>query len=187
MLRSFFIYLSKSKWARRIVTSWTIGWRMASRFVSGETLEDAVKVIQELNAKGINATLDHLGEHTETLEGAQKATTDILEALDAICDSGVNANVSIKLTQIGLNIDRSVCEVNLKRILTYAAQCENFIRVDMEDSSATQITLDLVTKLKREGWDNIGVVIQVVLEQVHDPAHDGHVGHRNHGFGKITG
>jgi proline dehydrogenase len=78
MLRSFLIYLSKAAWAQKLVTSWGFAWRAASRFVAGETPEDAIRAIRELNAKGINATLDHLGEHTSTAEEANKAADDIL-------------------------------------------------------------------------------------------------------------
>ena len=113
MLRSFFIYLSKATWARKIVTGWSVAWKMASRFVAGEKLEDAIRVIQALNSKGINATLDHLGEHTTTAEEARRATKDICDALEAIQSSGVKANVSIKLTQIGLGLGPEICKENL--------------------------------------------------------------------------
>lgn len=163
MLRSFFIYLSKANWARQVVTRWSVGWRMASRFISGETLQDAIKVIRTLNAKNIRATLDHLGEHTLSEAASRNATQEILRALDAICAEDVRANVSIKLTQIGLNIDKELCAENLRTIVRHAKQCENFVRVDMEDSSATQSTLDLVVRMHEEGFANLGVVIQSYL------------------------
>ncbi len=144
MFRSLFIYLSKAEWARRIVTKWSFAWRAASRFIAGEKLEDAIRVIKTLNAKGINATLDHLGEHTSNPEESRQATRDILKAIDAIEESGVRANVSIKLTQIGLQLDEKLCEENLREILTHAKQRGNFVRVDMEDSPWTEKTLDYV-------------------------------------------
>ena len=116
MLRSFFIYLSKAGWARKIVTGWSVAWRMASRFIAGETLDEAINVIKALNAKGINATLDHLGEHTTNPQEAEKATNDIIQALDAIQASGVRANVSIKLTQIGLDLS----DENWRRVFEFA-------------------------------------------------------------------
>ncbi len=88
MLRSILIYLSKADWARNLVTRWSFAWRAASRFIAGEKLEDAIRVVQALNQKGINATLDHLGEHTTTPENARKATRDILEMLECIHQSG---------------------------------------------------------------------------------------------------
>src|SRR5574339_306395 len=101
MLRSFLIYLSKAAWAQKLVTSWGFAWRAASRFVAGETTAAAIRAIRELNEKCINATLDHLGEHTSTIEEADKATDDIVNILNEIDKAGVRANVSIKLTQIG--------------------------------------------------------------------------------------
>src|SRR5512143_484665 len=134
MLRSLFIYLSTAKWARQIVTKWSFAWRAASRFIAGEKLEDAIQVIRTLNAKGINATLDHLGEHTTNPEESRQATQDILNVIDAIEAAGVRANVSIKLTQIGLALDEQLCIENMQKVLTYAKERNTFVRVDMEDS-----------------------------------------------------
>ena len=89
MLRSFLIYLSKAQWAQKMVTGWLFAWRAASRFVAGEKAEDAIRAVRELNAKGIQATLDHLGEHTSTVDEASQATQDILAILDAIDAAGV--------------------------------------------------------------------------------------------------
>ena len=163
MLRSFFIYMSKANWARRLVTGWSVAWRMASRFISGETLGDAIKAIKALNEKGINATLDHLGEHTDSPELARQAAADIIHALDAIQSSGVRANVSIKLTQIGLAISPDLCAENLEHIVAHAAKLNNFVRVDMEDSPVTQITLDILMKIRGKGYENVGIVIQAYL------------------------
>lgn len=163
MFRAFFIYLSKAAWARQIVTRWSVAWKMATRFIAGERLQDAIQTIQSLNAKGINATLDHLGEHTDSPEAANKAADDILVALDAICETGIRANVSIKLTQIGLALDGDVCANNLRRILQHARDCQNFIRIDMEDSAATQKTLDILDKMHQDGFANTGIVIQSYL------------------------
>jgi proline dehydrogenase len=163
MLRSFFIYLSKANWARKIVMGLSLARKMSSRFVAGEKLEDAIRVIKELNAKGINATLDHLGEHTSTAEDSHSATRDILEALDAIQESGVRANVSVKLTQFGLVVDTKLCADNLAAIVERAASYNNFVRVDMEDSPVTQITLDIMREMRQRGYDNVGIVIQAYL------------------------
>jgi proline dehydrogenase len=163
MLRSFFIYLSKAGWARKIVTGWSLAWNMAARFVAGNTLEDAIRAIKDLNSRGINATLDHLGEHTTTLEEARTATRDVLDALDAIQSSGVRANVSVKLTQLGLGLDPKECANNLAAIVERAASYNNFVRVDMEDSPVTQITLDIMYEMRQRGFDNVGIVIQAYL------------------------
>src|SRR5512138_828980 len=137
MLRSFFIYLSKATWAQRLITSWGFAWRMASRFVAGETCADAIRVIRDLNGKCINATLDHLGEHTSTVEEADRATQDILFILDQIDKAGVRANVSIKLTQIGMSLDEEICRQNLALILDQVKKHGNFLRIDMEDTPYT--------------------------------------------------
>jgi proline dehydrogenase len=172
MFRSFFIYLSKASWAHNIVTRWSIGWRMASRFVAGERVEDAIRVIRGLNAKGINATLDHLGEHTTTKEEAIRATADIIAALNAIQQSSVRANISVKLTQIGLNIDKQLCAENLKKILIEARELNNFIRIDMEDSALTQDTLDLVYAMRAKKFTNVGIVIQAYLFRSEKDIHE---------------
>src|SRR5260370_29469671 len=127
MLRSLLIYLSKAAWAQNIVTGGKFAWGTASRFVAGTSIEDAVLAIRELNSKGINVTLDHLGEHTSRPEEASEATSKILYTLDEIKRDGVRANVSIKLTQIGLGLDENLCAQNLERIVARAAEHGNFI------------------------------------------------------------
>jgi proline dehydrogenase len=144
---------------------------MASRFVAGETLEDAINLIRDLNLRGINTTLDHLGEHTTNLEGASRATDDIIDALKAINDSGVQSNVSIKLTQIGLGLSTEQCRENLKKIIKQASRLDNFIRIDMEDSSVTQETLELLQDMRNYGYSNVGIVIQSYLYRSEDDVH----------------
>jgi proline dehydrogenase len=164
MLRSFLIYLSKAAWARRIVTRWAFAWRAAARFVAGEKLSDALAVVTALNAKGINATLDHLGEHTTTPEAARRAASDVIEVLQAIDRAGLRSNVSIKLTQLGLELDAQLCEENLRRIMSHAHQNGTFIRIDMEDSPWVDETLRLFLIMQEEcGCENIGLVIQSYL------------------------
>src|SRR5574342_1013706 len=102
MLRSFLIYLSKAGWAQRMVTGWKIAKQAASRFVPGESIQDAIRVVRELNQKGIVNSLDQLGEHTTTSEEATQAAEGILTILDEIEKAGVKSNISIKLTQIGM-------------------------------------------------------------------------------------
>jgi proline dehydrogenase len=164
MLRSFLIYLSQAAWARHIVTRWSFAWRAASRFVAGEELQDAIQAVKKLNSRGIDATLDHLGEHTSNPAEAQTATQAILDVLQAIDQSGVRANVSIKLTQIGLSVDPDLCASNLQTLLEYARQRGNFVRIDMEDSPWTEQTLNLYRSMVAEqNLTNTGVVIQAYL------------------------
>ncbi len=164
MLRSFFVYLSKAAWAQNLITSWGFAWRAASRFIAGTTLEDAIRVVRELNAKGINATLDHLGEHTSTPEEAQQAAENIYATLDAIgADPNLRSNVSIKLTQIGMGLDESYCAETLERVLARAKTAKTFIRIDMEDTPYTEKTINLYYALREKGYENAGMVIQAYL------------------------
>lgn len=163
MVRSFFSYLAKAAWARNIVANWSLAWKMASRFVAGQTLADGIRVIKSLNEKGINATLDHLGENTNSPEKARRAAMDIVEAFDGIEAAGVRANVSIKLTQIGLGISSDLCLENLKLILDKARSYDSFVRIDMEDSPFTQRTIDTLYSVRQLGYENVGIVIQAYL------------------------
>ncbi|MGE5250784.1 MAG: proline dehydrogenase family protein [Bacteroidota bacterium] len=163
MLRALLIYLSKATWAQNIFTRWSLGWRMASRFIAGTRLDDALRVVKELNAHNINATLDHLGEHTNSPEEAQKATDDIIATLEEIGRSGLRANVSIKLTQLGLGLDESLCAQNVERVLARARANDVFIRIDMEDTPYTDMTLDLLYQMRARGYDNAGTVLQSCL------------------------
>jgi len=164
MLRSILIYLSKAAWARRVVTGWAFAWRAASRFVAGEKLEDAILVVKKLNANGINATLDHLGEHTNNPDDARRATQDILKMLDAIQSSGVSSNVSIKLSQIGMALDENLCRENMAEILDRARSLANFIRIDIEDAPTVDATLKLYREMVFEREHRgVGVAVQSYL------------------------
>ena len=164
MLRTPLIYLSKADWARNIVTRWPVAWRVASRFVAGDHLEDAVRAIQALNDHGINATLDHLGEHTTTEQEARQACNEVTSILDVIQQNGLRANVSIKLSQIGLNLDMELCADNLECILAKARSLGNFVRIDMENSPRVDKTLELYWMMRGvNGLDNTGVVLQSYL------------------------
>ena len=165
MLRSFLIYLSKAAWAQKLVTSWGFAWSVASRFVAGETVQDAIRVIGGLNAKGINATLNWLGENTSNVEDANAAADAIVAVLYEIDKSGVKANISIKLTQIGMGLDEEICRQNLMRILEQSKKLGNFIRIDMEDSPYTDITLSMFDSMLGRGFTtgDCGVVMQSYL------------------------
>jgi len=165
MLRSFLIYLSKAAWAQRLVTNWSLAWRAASRFIAGTNPDDAIRSVRELNAKGINATLDQLGEHTSTTEEASNATEDILSILDQIDKAQVRANVSIKLTQIGMGLDENICRQNLIRILERAQQRSNFVRIDIEDTPYTDVTIAIYMAMLERGFTTktMGMAVQAYL------------------------
>ncbi len=161
-MRAFFIFLSKSKWMRSIFTNWSYAWKVASRFVAGTTLDDAIAVVKRVNAEGYVATLDHLGEQTESLSLAEAATDEIVRLIVAIHQNNVISNVSIKLSQIGLVLDFEMCKQNLKRILEVAKETKIFIRIDMEDSTITDETLQLLY-WAHSIHSGVGIVIQSYL------------------------
>lgn len=163
MLRALFISLSKATWAQKLITNWKFAWRMASRFIAGDTIDDAIQVLEQLNGQGIRATLDLLGENTESQAAAAQSTADILTALNAINTSGLPANVSIKISQLGLLLDPDLAYANLVTILERAKNLGNFVRVDMEDSSLTEVTLNLVRRAQSAGYTNVGTVVQSYL------------------------
>ncbi len=163
MLRAFFILLSKARWAQRLIMRWGFAWKLASRFVAGNTRAEALPVVRELNRQGYRVTLDPLGEHTSSLDEANQATEEILALLKAIRDEDLTAGVSIKLSQIGLGISEALFYQNLERVLTVAQECSNFIRIDMEDSSMVDETLRALRWARERGYENVGTVIQSYL------------------------
>lgn len=173
MLRSMFISLSKADWARQAIMNWDFSWKMATRFIAGEHLEDAIRVVEELNQRGINATLDHLGEYTAEKSDAVRATSDIIAGLDAIAEAGCRSSFSIKLSQIGLGLGENFCADNLRTILAHAQQKSNFVRIDMEDSTTVAATLRLYHRMSSEfEFKNLGVVIQSYLYRSENDVHE---------------
>ncbi len=165
MLRSFLIYLSKAAWAQNLVTSWSFAWRAASRFIAGSSIAEAIRVVKALNEKGINVTLDQLGEHTSSVEEANRAADGIIQVLDEIQKAGVRSNVSIKLTQIGMGMDDEVCKANLARILEKAQQYGNFVRIDIEDTPYTDKTIGYYHDMLAKGFTTrtMGMAVQSYL------------------------
>lgn len=163
IMRSFFIALSKADWAQRAITHWGFAWKMASRFIAGEQIDHAIQAVRELNRHGINATLDHLGENTTRPEDAQQAVEEIIQALHTIDRENVRANVSVKLSQLGLVLDEQQCRDRLGQILQEAGRLGIFVRIDMEDSSLTERTLNSYLWALSEGYDHTGIVIQAYL------------------------
>jgi proline dehydrogenase len=140
--------------------------RISSRYIAGSELADARRVVAELNAAGKLATVDVLGEELTSAGEAEAITTAYLDVLDAIDADGLDANVSVKLTGLGLKLDPGLCRENVKRI----AERGTFVRIDMEDSSTTDATLDLYRELVAEGYGNLGVVLQATLRRTVDDA-----------------
>src|SRR5512139_4046238 len=125
--------------------------RFAMRYIAGEKLSDAVRVVREINSKGMMATMDVLGENVSTREESLAAVRECEEVLHSIQENHLDANLSIKLTQSGLKMDEEFCYSNVKRLLEIASGYNNFVRIDMEDSSTTSATLKLYERLRSDG------------------------------------
>lgn len=139
------------------------GGGFARRFIAGESIEEAVAAVRGVAAQGLLLTLDYLGESVATTQAADAATRDYLRILDTIVQSGIERNISLKLTQLGLDVDRATCVDNLRRILDPATEHGFFVRIDMENSPYTDVTLQIFETLWGQGYRNIGVVLQSYL------------------------
>ena len=164
MLRQAFLYLSNQQNIFRFVRNNRFAKRLAQRFVAGETLEEAIRAVDPLNKKGITASLDLLGESVHTEREAQAATREILTMLDRINERRVQANVSLKLTQMGLDISEELCVALMHDVVGRARDLRTFIRIDMEDSTYTERTLRLFEdRLHPSYGDHVGIVLQSYL------------------------
>lgn len=168
-LRSGLLALSGAGWARSAVSKLPIAREVSFRFVAGEAATDAIRVAGELNAKGMKVSLDLLGESVGSSAEAISAKDEIIQLLNTLHEAGVDANVSLKPTQLGLAIDENLAYNNLKEILQYAAKYNNWVRIDMEDTPYLDQTLALHKRLHSEdGLTNCGVVIQSYLLRSRD-------------------
>src|ERR1051326_2964181 len=162
MLRGTLLYLANQGSIRQFVTHNRMARRSARRFVAGETLDEALQATRTLNQRGFSVSLDHLGENVSDATEACSAANDYMQILDAIKQAHLDANISIKLTALGLDIGADLCEENVRRVLERAKSYNIFVRVDMEGSAYTERTLDLVAKLHQE-YEQVGTVIQSCL------------------------
>lgn len=168
MLRAVFLWLSEQPSIFGFVRRNGLARKLASRFVAGETLDDAIATARDLNATagGLSVSLDLLGESVLHAAEAERACATYLELLDRIHAAKVNANVSVKLTQMGLDIDEALCIRNMKSIISRAKQHDSFVRIDMEQSTYTAKTLDLFTTVLYPEFGNaVGVVLQSYLRR----------------------
>jgi len=138
--------------------------KVASRYIAGTNLDEAVEVIKDLQKQGCCATLDVLGEHIDKKEQAEQAVQEYLQILDKIEQEDLDCNISIKLTMLGLKLDLDFCLENTKRLVQRAKELGNFVRIDMEDSSCTTDTLQIQSQLKKD-FDNVGFVIQAYMRR----------------------
>lgn len=170
LYRQGVLQLADSRPIQRLITDTPVSRRLVDRFVAGETLDDAVTVARGLNSRGLTVSLDYLGEAVRTRKEAEAAVEATIRSIRRIRTAGIDGNVSVKPTQLGLGIDPEVCFDNLSQILSVArdvrdARGEMFVRVDMESSDYTEATIRLVEELWLAGYRNVGTVIQSCLHR----------------------
>jgi len=163
--KTFFHALAGSGRLKRLAS--TYGLRseqsFARRFIAGETAEEAIGAARSVERAGMTVTLDLLGESVASSAEADTATREYQAVMDAIVAAGIGRNISLKLTQLGLTVDRATSVDNLRRILDAAAKHDFFVRIDMENSPFTQVTLDIFETMWQQGYRNVGVVLQSCL------------------------
>ena len=163
--KTFFHTLAGSGTLKRMASAY--GMRressFARRFIAGETAEEAIEAARQVERSGMMQTLDLLGESVSSIAEADTATRAYLAVIDRIVAAGIGRNISLKLTQLGLTVDRATCVDNLRRILDVAAKHEFFVRIDMENSPFTEVTLGIFETMWQQGYRNVGVVLQSCL------------------------
>ena len=167
MLRKTLFYLAGAPWAKRFAMSFAPVRRTATRFVAGETLDEALEVTRRLNENGLLVTLDHLGESVDDEAHARQAADAYRALLDAITEHNLQASVSLKLTHLGLELHEDFCVENLRRVVQRARQHGTHVTIDMESSAYTDAILRVFRNV-RQTFDNVGTVIQAYLYRSED-------------------
>ncbi len=170
--KAFFSVLAGSQTLKSLASRYGMraGGGFARRFIAGETIEEAIAAARAIGRDGLMVTLDFLGESVASISEADAATRAYLVMIDTVAASGIERNVSLKLTQLGLTIDRATCVDNLRRILDAAAAKDFFVRIDMENSPFTAVTLDVFETMWQQGYRNAGVVLQSCLPRSEEDA-----------------
>jgi proline dehydrogenase len=163
--KTFFHALAGSQSLKSLASRYGMRARggFARRFIAGESVEEAIDAARQIEATGLHVTLDYLGESVASIAEADTATRAYIAILEQIAAAGIERNVSLKLTQLGLTIDRATCVDNLRRILDAAAARDFFVRVDMENSPYTAVTLEVFETMWQQGYRNAGIVLQSCL------------------------
>jgi len=171
--RSALIYLSRHEGLKDFAARFRLFKRLTTRFVAGESIEEAIAAIRELNAERCSASFDHLNESVANPVEAEAEVKEYLEILSRIDETGINSNVSIKLTQFGLELDPELAYNNARTVVADAARRGNFVRVDMEASKVTQLTIDIFKRLRAEfGLNDVGIVLQSYLRRSYADAEE---------------
>ncbi len=171
--RSALIYLSRQEWLKEFAAKFRLFKKLTIRFIAGENIDEAVAAIRDINARGCTATFDHLNESVGSVAETEAEVREYLDVLARIDETGIDSNVSIKLTQFGLEIDPELAYRNARRIVEDAVRRGNFVRVDMEGSNVTQATIDVFKRLRAEfGINEVGIVVQSYLYRTMDDARD---------------
>ncbi len=164
MLKGTLLYLAHNGTMRNFVIHNRAARAVSRRFVAGEALDDAIEATRTLNQRGMHVSLDHLGENVSDAKEATSAAQDYIAILDGIKQAGVDANISVKLTALGLDISQQLCEQNVCRILEYAQQFPIFVRIDMEGSAYTGQTVDITLRMHKQ-YEHVGTVIQSCMQR----------------------
>jgi proline dehydrogenase len=173
LTRSALIYLSRQEGLKEFAARFGLFKKLTTRFIAGETIDEAIAAIREVNARGCSASFDHLNESVNSIEGTEAEVREYQDVLARIDETGINSNVSIKLTQFGLEIDPDLAHRNARRVVEDAARRGNFVRIDMEGSTVTQSTIDVFKRLRAEfGLNDVGIVLQSYLRRTMDDAKD---------------
>ncbi len=170
LMRSALLSLSKNRGLNDAAKKYGLRFG-AGRFVAGSTLDEALEQIRRLNQAGIMATMDHLGEFISSREEALEAAQTCIDTLDGIARAKVQSHLSLKMTQLGMDLDKNFCLANMDRILTRAKEHGNFVRIDIEDSLRCQLTIDIFKAL-RQKFDNVGLVLQAYLYRTEKDLND---------------
>ncbi|TWD94590.1 L-proline dehydrogenase [Neobacillus bataviensis] len=170
IMRNMFQSLGKNTSANKLAKKYGLRFG-AGRFVAGESIKSAIEVVKRLNSEGKVVTLDHLGEFVYTEEEALESSAMCIQTLDAINEAGVNSNLSLKMTSLGLDISKELCMKNMRKILDRAKLYNNFVRIDMEDYAHCQLSIDIYKELRKE-YDNVGLVIQAYLFRTEQDIND---------------
>jgi proline dehydrogenase len=171
--RSSLLWLSRHEGLKDFASRFKIFKKLTTRFVAGESIDEAVSFIREINAEGCSATFDHLNESVGSATEADLEVSEYLNILSKIDETRINSNASIKLTQFGLGLDHELAYKNARRVVDEAHRRGNFVRVDMEDSAVTQVTIDIFKRLRAEfGLNDVGIVLQSYLRRTYADAQE---------------